>query len=106
MLDRLRLRALRLLAAALVAVVSGVPQAALAAIADDCCAEPCDAGQDGRDCAPNCPSPSCVKVFPPAISHGRAEGVAALERAEPRVSLVVAPVLPLVPSGVFHPPRA
>lgn len=101
------LRALRVaLAVAFAAVVSGVPQVAYAALADDCCVEQCDSERDGRDCAPNCPSPSCVKVFPTAVPQSRNDAVARAERPDPGPACVAAPVLPLVVSGVFHPPRA
>jgi hypothetical protein len=94
------------LAVVFMAIVSGVPQAVYAAVVDDCCAERCDSERDGRGCPPNCPSPSCVKVFPPAVLQSRAAGAVALARQEPGATRVVAPVLPLVLSGVFHPPRA
>jgi hypothetical protein len=103
---RLRATTLRLVAAALVAVVSGVPQAARAALADDCCVERCESERDGRDCAPNCPSPSCLKAFPPAVPQSRSDVVVDLASPEPTAARIVAPVLPLVASGVFHPPRA
>jgi hypothetical protein len=103
---RFRTTFLRLLAAALVAAVSGIPQAAYAALADDCCAERCESERDGRGCPPNCPSPSCVKVFPSAVPQSRLDAVAAPEPREPREAWIAAPALPLVLSGVFHPPRA
>lgn len=106
MLTRFRASLLRLLAAALVAVVSGVPQAAWAALDDDCCVERCESERDGNGCPPSCPSQTCVKVFPPAVAHSRPEAAAAPERAKPQVAWSIAPVLPLVLSGVFHPPRA
>jgi hypothetical protein len=105
MRPRLQIRSPRLLAAVLVAVLSGVPQAAWAAAGDDCCGERCESERDGRDCPPNCPSPSCAKVFPSAVPPSRAGSLDAPDRAEPGVAGIAAPALPLVLSGVFHPPR-
>jgi hypothetical protein len=100
------LRFLRIaFAAALIAVVSGVPQAAYAALVDDCCAERCEGDPGGKRCPPNCPSASCAKVFPSAVPLSGFEHVPTRGDAEPRPALAVAPTLPLVLSGVFHPPR-
>lgn len=94
-----------LFAAALVAIVSGLPQAGYAVLVDDCCAERCESERDGKSCPPNCPSASCLKVFPSAIPQSRGAAVASVPRREPRADAVVGPELPLVLSGVFHPPR-
>jgi hypothetical protein len=104
MRSRLRISFLRLLAAALVALVSGVPQAAWAAFGDDCCVERCESERNGDPCPPSCPSASCAKVFPPAVPPSRAAEVVDVE-VERRPLGAVAPALPLVLSGVFHPPR-
>jgi hypothetical protein len=106
MLTRFRASFLRYLAAALVAAVSGVPQAAWAALDDDCCVEHCQSERDGHGCPPNCPNATCVKVFPSAVAHSRPEAAVAPERSTLRVAWIIAPTLPLVVSGVFHPPRA
>jgi hypothetical protein len=100
------LRALRrALSIALLTVASGLPAAAFALLDDDCCAERCDA-PDGKRCPPGCTQLTCAKVFstalPPAL---RAEAPPA-RRGKPQPVAVLAPALPLVSGGVFHPPRA
>jgi hypothetical protein len=94
-----------LLAVALVAVVSGLPRVAHAVLVDDCCAEPCDGGADGEQCPPSCTNGTCAKAFPTAVPPRAGEqAAAAADPAQHRIS-TAAPALPLVPSGVFHPPR-
>lgn len=100
------LRSLRILVVlAVTALTSGIPQVVAAAMDDDCCAESCD-GFDGKRCPSNCNSGLCAKVhaslgavltpcFGPRPMSGRAVVVAQ-----------TSPELPLVVTGVFHPPRA
>jgi hypothetical protein len=94
-----------LLAVALVALVSGLPRAAYAVLVDDCCAEPCDGGSDGEQCPPSCTNVTCTKVFPSAVPPPTGDHVAAAADPAQRLVSTAAPALPLVLSGVFHPPR-
>jgi hypothetical protein len=100
------LRAVRLAVAVAIAVLfSGVPQVVSAASAD-CCDERCEGSLAGKECPPSCGFGACAKVRP-AIDAG----------ARPAIDLPVSPgvtyarevrrpVLPVVTSGVFHPPRS
>src|SRR5512133_594855 len=96
------LRAFVLIAASV--FTSGVPQVVAAALDDDCCVETCDGALDGKHCPPNCDRCACanghaslaavVVPFPgprPTTEHAR---FAAHD----------SPELPLVTTGVFHPP--
>lgn len=98
-------RALRLVAAlGLVTLSTGVAQALTAS--DGCCDEHCEVSLGGKGCPPNCSLGACAKVKP-AIDPARPE-VAAAAATRSRIPPMAGalPVLPLVTSGVFHPPRS
>jgi hypothetical protein len=99
-------RLLRLaLAAALIALASGVPHAVLAALDDDECASPCDGDVGGKRCPPNCTQGACARSD---LSAPIPLGIVELLRPDSMdlaPAGAVAPVLPLVTRGVFHPPR-
>lgn len=99
------LRALRVaLAAALIALVSGAPQAAFAALSNDCCAEECDGDREGAQCPPGCGG-GCAKVLPFAVSAASRDSIVAAGAREEHALPSATPVLPLVLGAVFHPPR-
>jgi hypothetical protein len=99
------LRSLRILVVlAITALTSGIPHI-VEAVDDDCCTESCD-GLDGKRCPPNCNSGLCAKV---QASLGAVLAPCLGPRPMSVHSVVVAvasPELPLVVTGVFHPPRA
>jgi hypothetical protein len=94
------------LAVALVTIGSGVPRAAVALFQAECCIEQCDNESDGKSCAPDCTSASCVKVVPSAVAPPAATSGSVFDEDE---GAVVAeahrPVLPVVLGDLFHPPR-
>jgi hypothetical protein len=99
------LRLLRVaLAAALIALVSGAPQAAFAALSSDCCADECQGDREGEQCPPGCGG-GCAKVLSVAVSGASRDSVVAAGAREERSLPSVTPALPLVLGGVFHPPR-
>lgn len=96
------------LVTALVASASGATNVVLVAMDADECATGCDGDSGPRHCPPNCEQGSCAKVTPSlAASPGLAvmTPLADLVAGEAPVS-VHAPDLPMLTSGVFHPPRA
>ena len=101
------MRHLRLLVVIAVSVLtSGVPHVLAAALEDECCAEACDRSLDGKRCPPNCERETCAKV---SVSLGAVlapcvgPSATCIERV---LVAAMAPELPLVVSGVFHPPIA
>jgi hypothetical protein len=100
------LRSLRLLVVfAVTALTSGIPHVVTAVMDDDCCTESCD-GLDGKRCPPNCDGGLCAKVH---ASLGAVLAPCLGPRPMSGRAVVVAqasPELPLVVTGVFHPPRA
>jgi hypothetical protein len=98
------LRAFVLIAMSL--FTSGVPQVMTAALDDDCCVETCDGALDGKHCPPNCDRGECAKAHASIIAIA-APFPGPGPSAEPAPFAAHAtPQLPLVTSGVFHPPRA
>lgn len=100
------LRAIRLAVALTVAVLfTGVPQVVSAASAD-CCDGRCEGNLAGNECPPSCGLGACAKVRPAMSAGARA----ALDvPVSPGVTCARedrTPVLPVVTSGVFHPPRS
>lgn len=94
-----------LLALVLAALASGTPSVVRAALDEECCEQGCDHPDEGKPCPPDCSGP-CAKVatpLPAIPARGLAREPAA--RSTARID-TVAPVLPLVVSGVFHPPRS
>ena len=93
------------LCAALVALASGVPQVVVAAMDNEGCAGSCDTDLGGKSCPPNCAQGACAKsvvsVPPPLADAG--EPVHSSRQAV--LPETCAPVLPLVVTGVFHPPQ-
>ncbi len=98
-------RSLRMLVAlAIAALTSGIP-VVVAAVGDDCCTESCD-GPGGERCPPNCDSGSCAKVQA-SLGAILAPCLGLRPMSVRSVSVAFAsPELPLVVTGVFHPPRA
>lgn len=103
------LRPLRVVVAlAVIALSSGIPQVVAAALGEDCCTEPCD-GFDGERCPPSCPP--C-----PTGVCGRAHASLGAVVATPVIPQPIVthanvidqatPELPLVVSGLFRPPIA
>jgi len=98
-------RAMHLVVALGLATLStGVAQALTAS--DDCCDEHCEATLGGKGCPPNCSLGTCAKVKPAIDSALPEVAQAAPERRLVASVAGVQPVLPLVTSGVFHPPRS
>jgi hypothetical protein len=99
-------RSLRILVVlAVTALTSGIPHIVAAAMEDECCADSCD-GPDGKRCPPNCDSGVCAKVH---ASTGALMAPCLGPRSASVRAFVVAeasPELPLVVTGVFHPPIA
>lgn len=99
------LRALRLAVVLTVSFLfSGVPQAVSAA-SSDCCDERCEGSLGGKECPPTCGLGACAKVRP-ALSVGA--GTPLEVPMSPGITYAREdrrPVLPVVTSGVFHPPR-
>ena len=94
------------LAVALVALASGLPQVVSAALGVDECPGECDGGLDPQHCPPNCSQGACAKVIPSTAAPSRG-GDSPFDTQPGAVGPDVgaAPVLPLVLSGVFHPPQ-
>lgn len=100
------LRAVRLAVALAVAVVfSGVPQVVSAASAD-CCDERCEGSLAGNECPPTCGLGACAKVRPAIDSGTRVAIETPVSPGRTRAHEARRPVLPVVTSGVFHPPRS
>ncbi len=100
------LRSLRLIVVFVVtALTSGIPHVVAAAMDDDCCTESCD-GPDGKRCPPNCDSGECAKVQA-SLGASLAPCLGPRPAAAGAVAVAEAcPELPLVVTGVFHPPIA
>lgn len=88
------------------ALTSGIPHVLAVALDDDCCTQACDGSLDGKRCPPNCDRGACAKV------HAAVTAIAAPTHgvdATFGIAITLAqlpPALPLVTSGLFHPPRA
>lgn len=94
-----------LLALALAALTSGGPSVVRAALHEECCEQGCDYPDEGKPCPPDCGGP-CAKIatpLPATFARSLAHEPAARSCPSTGAS---APVLPLVMSGVFHPPRS
>ena len=94
-----------LLVLVLAAFASGAPTVVRAALDEHCCEQGCDDPDEGKPCPPDCSGP-CAKVASPLtpISAGSlVRKPAALSTAS---TGTIAPELPLVVSGVFHPPQS
>ncbi|OFX25813.1 MAG: hypothetical protein A2V77_09385 [Anaeromyxobacter sp. RBG_16_69_14] len=104
------LRLLRIvLVVALGAFASGLPHVVSAALGADECAGECDGGVDPHHCTPNCSQGACAcaKVFPSFAAPS--QGIDNPLDTPPGAvgpDVGAAPVLPLVLSGVFHPPQS
>jgi hypothetical protein len=99
-------RALRLVVAVgLATLCSGIAQAVTAG-SDDCGEEHCEGSLGGKGCPPTCTLGACAKVKP-AIDPAR---LPVVEAPAPRgwacAETSLLPALPLVTSGVFHPPQS
>lgn len=88
---------------ALIALSSGAPYVVLAALDDDCCSGPCD-GDDGG-CPPNCTQGACARTISTAAVAGACTQVPRMGSMEQAPVAILAPALPLVTRGVFHPPQ-
>jgi hypothetical protein len=94
-----------LLALALAALASGAPTVVRAALHEECCEQGCDYPDEGKPCPPDCGGP-CAKVATPLpVTPARCLARAPEARSVASTG-AIAPVLPLVVSGVFHPPRS
>jgi hypothetical protein len=94
-----------LLALALAVPASGAPAVVRAALDEACCEQGCDYPDEGQSCPPDCGGP-CAKVATPLpATTARSLAHAPAARSCPSTG-ASAPVLPLVMSGVFHPPRS
>lgn len=96
------------LVTALVASASGATNVVLVAMDADECATGCDGDSGPRHCPPNCDQGACAKV---TASLAASPAVAVTTRLAEVPGgdaplFVRAPELPMVTSGVFHPPRA
>ena len=99
------LRAVRLAVSLAVAVLfSGVPQVVSAASAD-CCDERCEGSLAGNECPPGCGLGACAKVRPAINAGARAAIDVPVSPGRTCAQEDRRPVLPVVTSGVFHPPR-
>jgi hypothetical protein len=87
-----------------VTITSGVPRAAAALLADDCCLEQCDGERGGESCPPECTSITCVKVVVSAVAPSSGSDPLMVEGRD-ALPASGRPVLPLVTGGVFQPPR-
>ncbi len=94
-----------LLALALAVLASGTPSVVRAALDEECCEQGCERPDEGQPCPPGCSGP-CAKVATP-LPVTPARCLAREPEARSAASSgASAPVLPLVVSGVFHPPRS
>lgn len=94
-----------LLVLGVAALASGAPSVVRAALDEDCCEQGCDHPDERKPCPPNCSGP-CAKVatlVPIATTRYLAREPAARSMVS---TGAIAPVLPLVVRGVFHPPRS
>jgi hypothetical protein len=100
------LRALRIGVALGIAVMfSGVPQ--LVSAATDCCDEErCEGSLAGNDCPPACSLGACAKVRSAIGSTAEVTIGLRVSPGRPCAPSDSRPVLPVVTSGVFHPPRS
>jgi hypothetical protein len=100
----LKLRLARVLIAIAMAIVASGMSTALAWVADECCDDGCPGALDGN-CPPNCSSP-CAKIR--AALDAQATPTLSLPREESSFACgdPAAPDLPLIVTGVFHPPRS
>ncbi|ACL64432.1 hypothetical protein A2cp1_1082 [Anaeromyxobacter dehalogenans 2CP-1] len=103
----MRFRALRIaIVAGIFVLLSGAPQAMSAASAA-CCGDECErGGRDDGGCPPTCNVGDCAKVRPAVDPRGTPGLDAPIEIGRASVARDAQPVLPVVTSGVFHPPRA
>ncbi len=95
-----------LLVLVLAALASGAPTVVRAALDEECCEHGCDSPDEGKPCPPGCSGP-CAKVATPLPITPA--WCLIREPADARCTVsngTRAPVLPLVLSGVFHPPRS
>lgn len=93
-------------AALVIALLSGVPQVASAFMGvDDGCSSECAGSFGTKHCPPNCSQGSCAKMLPAVV--GAVQAVAGEHFVRVVVPIVRrAPRLASVVVGVFHPPRA
>jgi hypothetical protein len=100
------LRIARLLLALVLAIVaSGAPSVVRAAFDEECCEQGCDDPDEGTPCSPDCSGPCANAAHPLVPMPARSLAREAAARSSARMDTVV-PVLPLVVTGVFHPPRS
>ena len=85
-------------------LLSGVPQSVSAA-STDCCDERCEGSLAGDECPPTCGLGACAKVRPTIDSDSRTVIDAPASPGRSCAQEDHRPVLPVVTSGVFHPPR-
>jgi hypothetical protein len=94
-----------LLVLVLAALASGAPTVVRAALDEECCEHGCDGPDEGKPCPPGCSGP-CAKVATP-LPMSPSRWLARQPEARSVASTgAIAPVLPLVVTGVFHPPRS
>jgi hypothetical protein len=98
-------RALRLAVTLGISVLlSGAPQVVSAA-SPDCCDERCEGSGDDSGCPPTCSVGACAKVRPAMSSLDRGAFGAPATSGRAYAGADAPPVLPVVTTGVFHPPR-
>jgi hypothetical protein len=88
----------------LAALASGAPTVVRAALDAECCERGCDDPDEHEPCPPDCNGP-CVKVAAPPAAMAATNIERQLAPRAAASTGVAAPVLPLVATGVFHPPR-
>lgn len=94
-----------LLVLVLAAFASGAPTVVRAALDEECCEQGCERPDEGQPCPPGCSGP-CAKFATP-LPMSPARCLARQPEARSVASTgATAPVLPLVTTGVFHPPRS
>lgn len=93
-----------LLVLVLAAIASGVPTVVRAALDEHCCEQGCDDPDEGKHCPPDCMGPCANSPTPLAAGPAQSLHREPTARAAASTS-AQAPVLPLVMTGVFHPPQ-
>lgn len=94
-----------LLVLVLAALASGAPTVVRAALDEECCEQGCERPDEGKRCPPDCMGP-CANS-PTTLAAGPAQSLRRVPTARAAASTrTQAPVLPLVVTGVFHPPRS
>lgn len=93
------------LVVALATLASGAPSVVRATLDADCCEQGCDAPDAGKPCPPDCSGP-CAKVATPLAAVPAPSLARAPVARSAVITCTIAPALPLLVSGVFHPPRS